>query len=94
MRDGPSRLLPILTVCAVAFGATMAVAGGQDEAWARNCVAERTADGRSLAGLRRYCACMVDIVGADGPSGVTELERRYPPAHARCSARSGLRDRR
>ncbi len=62
-------------------------------AWIQQCVDLRRDIGKPRSAVRRYCACMNEIVDEDQPAGISELERAYPPAHRACfdKARMGRR---
>jgi len=61
-----------------------------DIAWIEKCIADRKLEELDPTPLRKYCACMQDIVEDNEPFTVTELERSYPPAHLMCTEKAGL----
>jgi hypothetical protein len=55
-----------------------------DKAWIATWIADRKATKAKPAALRKYCACMHEVVEDNRPFGITELERAYPPVHQQC----------
>lgn len=62
-----------------------------DLAWIETCAEQRKKEGIRPSALRKYCACMQEIVEDNRPFTVSELEHSYPPAHAMCHRKAGLR---
>ena len=61
-----------------------------DLAWIATCIADRQLERLDPAKLRKYCACMQQIIEDNEPFTVSELEHSYPPAHAMCHDAAGL----
>ena len=61
-----------------------------DLAWIDTCIADRKIEQLDPVKLRKYCACMQQIVENNEPFTVSELEHSYPPAHAMCHHEAGL----
>jgi hypothetical protein len=83
---------------AIALGVLIAPAPSRAEdlsaadlAWIDKCVADHKLSELDPAALRKYCACMQEIVEDNEPFTPAELEHAYPPAHATCSDESELR---
>jgi hypothetical protein len=80
-------LFGALTLSAPASAAKLTAA---DRAWIDTCMAQRKASQATPARLRKYCACMQDIVEDNRPfENITALERTYPPAHEMCWKAAG-----
>ena len=62
-----------------------------DLAWIETCIADRKLEGLDPVKLRKYCACMQEIVEDNEPFSVSGLEHSYPPAHVMCHHEAGLR---
>ena len=62
-----------------------------DLAWIETCIADRKLEGLDPVKLRKYCACMQEIVEDNEPFSVSELEHSYPPAHVMCHHEAGFR---
>ena len=72
---------------APAFAAKLSPA---DRAWIDTCIAQRKSSRESSAKLKKYCACMQEIVDDNEPfENITALERTYPPAHEQCWTDAG-----
>ena len=61
-----------------------------DAAWIDKCISDRAAEKLDPIKLRKYCACMQQIVEDNEPFNVTELERSYPPAHVMCKEETDM----
>jgi hypothetical protein len=62
-----------------------------DLAWIETCIADRKLEALDPVKLRKYCACMQEIVDDNEPFSVSELEHSYPPAHVMCHREAGFR---
>jgi hypothetical protein len=63
-----------------------------DLAWINTCISQRKSSNEPPARLRKYCACMQQIVEDNQPfENVTALERTFPPAHQMCWSDAGRR---
>ena len=86
------RVIAGLAVLPLASGPAFAAEpDAADRAWIETCIADREGERLDPESLRKYCACMQEIVEDNRPFGVRELERSYPPAHEMCHATSGLK---
>ncbi|CAN5205928.1 hypothetical protein BH10PSE11_BH10PSE11_15530 [soil metagenome] len=76
-------VLSAVTLSGAAFAAKLTAA---DRAWIDTCISQRKASSEKPAKLRKYCACMQEVVDNNQPfESITDLERTYPPAHQMCS---------
>ncbi len=84
-----------LLLLALAFGASDAGAAklpALDKAWTDQCISLRKASKNLPDVIRNYCVCMQELIGAgDKFETITEMERKYPPAHRSCRRKAGMR---
>ena len=88
-RDGRAAVLCLLSVMVLAEPAAAGL-GAADLAWIDSCVADRKLEQLDPVKLRKYCACMQEIVEDNEPFTVSELEHSYPPAHVACEGEAGF----
>jgi hypothetical protein len=75
-------VLSAVTLSGTAFAAKLTAA---DRVWIDTCISQRKASNEKPAKLRKYCACMQEVVEGNQPfESITDLERTYPPAHQMC----------
>jgi hypothetical protein len=80
----------VILLAATTTPVVAAELGAADLAWIEKCVADREIEQLDPIKLRKYCACMQQIVEDNEPFSVSELEHSYPPAHVMCHDKAGL----
>jgi hypothetical protein len=82
-----------LSSAALLFAITLGGATAQPgkAAWLEHCVDARVQESGTRKMRRAYCRCMQDMTDESELMRITELERKWPPAHQLCYKRAGMR---